>query len=284
MADLTHVVPNRLARRAAWWRWGSRGLVLTGLAAAAVAFSPLAMVLAIPAWHLTRRLGALARSGAEGEASALEALRKLPDDHIVFNQVRIPCPQAREGFLEADFVVVAPQRLAVIEVKNNRGFIHLSVADPLWKVEKPLGNDTMRSPVLQVLRHAAVLGTWLREHGARGVWVEPAVYFSHPKASFSYQKATTAVSLVASGDLPAYFAHLQANDRSFDRAAVVKTLLALREWDVRRQQGFPEPEPPHPEPETVFRPRNEKKQVAGRGRSVRPQIPSPRTPQRGHNL
>ncbi len=245
MADLSHCQPNQLARRAWLWRWGSL-LVLSPIAVGLGALlTPVAAVAMVPIWALCRRAGALAHAGATGELAALHAFKALPDDHIVFNQVRLPCPAAYDGFLEADYVVVAPHRVAVVEVKNNPGEIQAAVKGASWNIVRHSKMATMRSPSLQVMRHVAALGGWLRTHGAPSVWVEPAVYFSHPGASYRHtpQTADSKVSLVGPDELAAYFAFRQPTDRRIDQKAVIAALEALREWERARAAGHAPPLP-----------------------------------------
>ena len=238
MANLIHVVRNRIQSRATWSRWGTGLGLLAGVALAAWVVAPVAWVLAIPALMVARRTGRIAHSGAEGEAATLALLKQLPDDHVVFNQLKIPCPGSKTGWVEADFVVVSPTRVTVIETKNHRGFIEAVGNQRQWAVQGLGGRvTTMANPCAQVRRHAALLGTWLRHPGGGGeraggvkAWVETAVYFAHPRSGFTHDTMPGGVALLAHGQLLGHLNTPLPNDRPQDVGRVIEALVALRSW------------------------------------------------------
>lgn len=258
MADISHCQPNQLVRRAWMWRWGSLAFIIPISVGLGSLLAPIAAIAAIPLWLVCRRAGGLAYAGAAGEVAAMNILKNLPADHIVFNQVRMPCAAAREGFLEADYVVVAPNRVVVVEVKHNYGEIIASVKSASWNVSRYSKTVTMRSPALQVSRHVAALGSWLRAKGAPGVWVEPAVFFSNPNSSYLHNKQSAAsnVSLIGPGELLDYFSFCQPTDRPVNQKAVVLALEALRSWEADRAEGkITKPAIPKKHPSRINEPR-----------------------------
>lgn len=245
MANLTHVVRNRIQTRATWTQWGTGIGLLAGVALAAWVVAPVAAVLAIPAVMVARRTARVARSGADGEAATLAVLRQLPDDHVVFNQMKIPCPGSKTGWVEADFVIVSPTRVTVVEAKNHRGFIQAYGAQPRWSVQGLGGRTTtMANPCTQVRRHAALLGSWLRRQGASGVWVETAVYFAHPRAGFTHDTMPGDVALLAHGQLKGHLSTPLPHDKPQDVGRLVEALVALRAWVPG--QALPINAPPAP--------------------------------------
>lgn len=62
-------------------------------------------------------------AGAEGEDRALHILKRLPKSYYLFNQLEFKDPKSMTGTRETDFVVVGPNGIFIIEVKNISGQI-----------------------------------------------------------------------------------------------------------------------------------------------------------------
>ena len=68
-------------------------------------------------------------AGAAGEDHALTHLSGLSDEYTVFNQICLPDSRSRTGFREADFVVVGPNGVFIIENKCNLHLLHGNCRD-----------------------------------------------------------------------------------------------------------------------------------------------------------
>lgn len=227
MANLDGVALNRL--------WLSARIKQTGFLAATIAGSAVLALIGLPwvagAAAVAGVVGAprIARRqivGARGERLAIAELKRLPDDHYVFNQVRIPRSWSPTGFLEADLVVVSPTRVAIIEVKNYGGAAAPVSTGRSWQVKGRSGVRQLRNPIDQAVGQAQALGEWLRDHGQR-VWVEPAVFFANPQWRLKHRPDNTA-ALLWPNDLQPYFAHRQPSDAACDAVAIAKLLTSLK--------------------------------------------------------
>jgi len=130
----------------------------------------------------------IAEAGAGGEESALKTLSELDDSYTIFNQVRIPCKESKTGYREADFVVCGPNGIFVVEVKNNKGIIVGTEADPRWEVRKVGGggtpySDYMRNPIKQVRSQIFPLKEYLVSKGINDVWIYGVVLFTNPESA-----------------------------------------------------------------------------------------------------
>lgn len=183
MANLSYVTPNRLTQEANHAR---KLVALIGLPVTAVLsfMSP-----SLSWWFVLFFLivvfnaGSIKRAGAKGEDKALSQLKSLPDSYTIFNQVEVPNSKSKTGVTELDFVVVGPNGLFVVEVKNNKGTIKGSEPDAKWVAHKvgqkgspykaPLGN-----PIKQVKRQVWALSNYTKAEGHRA-WIESVVFFAN---------------------------------------------------------------------------------------------------------
>lgn len=132
----------------------------------------------------TVNAGAL--TGVEGEVSALRCLEALPEAYRLFNQFVVPDRTAGGyGRRELDFVVVGPDALFVVEVKNLAGAVYVSPEEKEWAVARKggCGNrpswNRMANPLDQVRAQASALERWLLESGI-ACRPQPVVCFTHP--------------------------------------------------------------------------------------------------------
>ncbi|HBA87179.1 MAG TPA: hypothetical protein DCZ75_04080, partial [Geobacter sp.] len=129
--------------------------------------------------------GTIKRAGAQGEDATLKVLSTLPDSYFILNQLMIPSAGGRSGFSEMDFVVVGPNGLFVIEVKNNNSRIAGSEEDREWVIHKVGRRGTpysshMKNPIKQVKGQIWALTNFLKERRHKA-WIDGIVYFSHPQ-------------------------------------------------------------------------------------------------------
>lgn len=117
------------------------------------------------------------RSGIEGEERALSILSAgLPDSYHIFQNLYI----RYEGkSSETDLVVVGPQNLFIIEVKNYVGTISGNFSDQQLTRTKENGyQSSIYNPARQVGTHVYRLSNFLREKGYK-VWVQGLVMFTN---------------------------------------------------------------------------------------------------------
>jgi hypothetical protein len=192
MADLRYITPNQLRLRANRMHallliFGIPGTLALGLILPALALPTVIALCAV--WNRQYRL----LKGAEGEDLALGvpaaqpgSLSTLPNDYIVFNQLRIPW---RDTSVELDHVIVGPNGIFNVECKHWAGEISGNDTDRTWIQRKLVSSRLhttrqMRSPLHQVRRSTHALATYLRSMGIN-VWVEGVTVFTHPAATLS---------------------------------------------------------------------------------------------------
>jgi hypothetical protein len=125
-------------------------------------------------------------AGVEGEVAVLKHLRRLSDDFLVLNRVRLPDATLPNGERELDFIVAGPTGLWVIEVKNTPGVIHVQPDQPHWPLVRRAGCgsspswNAVQNPLPQVRAQVEALSRLLL---MEGLMVEPraAVVFAHPE-------------------------------------------------------------------------------------------------------
>ena len=203
MADLQYIKPNRLREEVKRDRKNARQRGLVVLLASLVFFvvsggcglpeigiigSVLTGIVGLCVMFSTGTDTIIAEAGAEGEESALKTLSELDDSYTIFNQVRMPCPASKTGYREADFVVCGPNGIFIVEVKNNKGIIVGTEADPKWEVRK-VGeggtpySDYMRNPIRQVRSQIFPLKEYLATNGISDTWINGVVLFTNPESA-----------------------------------------------------------------------------------------------------
>lgn len=127
-------------------------------------------------------------AGVEGEAAVLERLKRLPDDYVVLNRVRLPDETLTNGERELDFIVAGPTGLWVVEVKNTPGHLRVEPDSRHWPLARRAGCgsrpqwNALSNPVPQVRAQIDALERWLLQRGiaerARGV-----IVMAHPEVA-----------------------------------------------------------------------------------------------------
>lgn len=120
--------------------------------------------------------------GYKGEKNTLDLLAELPDDYYILNNVMV---QVKGKESELDNIIVSPNGVMVLEVKNHNGSIHGDAEDKHWTQHKVGRKGTpyskqMYSPIKQVGTHTWRLSQFLKANGFH-VWVDNAVYFANPE-------------------------------------------------------------------------------------------------------
>jgi hypothetical protein len=86
---------------------------------------PLWVLIWLAIYQSAKKSGsAIMQAGAAGEDHALTHLSRLSDEYTVFNQICLPDSKSRTGYREADFVVVGPNGVVIIENKCNHHLLH----------------------------------------------------------------------------------------------------------------------------------------------------------------
>ena len=119
------------------------------------------------------------RAGRRGEMAAAMLVSEIlrPEDHLLRNVQLV----VDEHPVECDLVVVNPNGVFIIEVKNLQGTLVGEEEDKEW-VQQNLtagGNfyvKTFRNPIKQMKRQVHWLAIYLRKH-AVNIWVEGYVFF-----------------------------------------------------------------------------------------------------------
>lgn len=121
--------------------------------------------------------------GAIGEERALEVLAKLPQEYVIYNQVKLPDSRSRTGYREADFIVIGPNGLFVVENKDFRGTIVGTGEDAKWEQHKVGRGGTpyvtyARNPVRQVQVYVSLLAKLFSSKGIKAWIMTPIVSLS----------------------------------------------------------------------------------------------------------
>lgn len=234
MADLRYIRPNELRLRANRVR---AFVIILGLPSA-LALGLIHPLLTLAAggaffaiWDKQYRL----LKGAEGEDFALGAsnvkpgsLSTLPDDYIIFNQLRIPW---RDTTVELDYVVVGPNDVFNVECKHLVGEIVGGDVEQKWIQHKrglgnvPLSRET-RNPVIQVRRSTHALASYLRAKQI-DVWVQAVVVFTHPAARLSV--ASNSVPILTLSQLAHHIASFRPRAPFRQQGVVMRALKLLRD-------------------------------------------------------
>jgi hypothetical protein len=134
-------------------------------------------------FQLARRTGSsIMLAGAAGEERALSVLSGLPEEYTLFNQIQLPDGRSSTGFREADFVVVGPNGVFIIENKSYRGWIKGDGNSAEWELHKTGRRGTKytqpcRNPVPQVRVYVSLLRAMFAGRGIRA-WITPLVSLS----------------------------------------------------------------------------------------------------------
>ena len=121
-------------------------------------------------------------AGAAGEDHALAHLSSLSDEYTVFNQICLPDSRSRTGYREADFVVVGPNGVFIIENKDYRGRVEGDWNSDHWEIHKigRCGTPYMKScrnPVRQVQVYVSLLAGIFSSRDIKA-WITPMVSLS----------------------------------------------------------------------------------------------------------
>ncbi|WP_150466490.1 nuclease-related domain-containing protein [Francisella sp. SYW-9] len=131
-------------------------------------------------------------SGAEGETTVLDELKKLDNNFVLFNRVILPDQKSTVGNRELDFIAISRKGIYIVEVKNNRGYIQVENMAERWQVSKTSQNNkvyakTIKNPIRQTFAQKKVLQTYLYKQRIyiKGIPVVTIVIFANDDAQLS---------------------------------------------------------------------------------------------------
>jgi Nuclease-related domain len=142
LADLTYIRSNKLSSEAAAPKEKTQRQILWITIPLAVVCLYFQVLLALAVLiiggflYFQVKPDAQIAAGAQGEDIALSILKPLPDQFVIFNQMDIPNDKSGTGVNEADFIVVGPSAIFVVEIKNNSGTILCDESAKNWNVAK----------------------------------------------------------------------------------------------------------------------------------------------------
>lgn len=201
-----------------YWILPPLAVLAAGIAVLAVFFSSLTGGSSVPASAMT---------GAEGEVRVLRSLEQLSDNHVLFNQVRIPDPQVSGGQREIDFVVVAPSGVHLIEVKNTPGLIYVRPGEKNWPLAHKAGCggrpgwNAIANPLTQVAAQTEALNRWLLQYSI-ACPARPVVCFARSEVGLRDRELSD-VPVLTANELTTYF-DLPSRLSSAARADIVRLL------------------------------------------------------------
>lgn len=118
--------------------------------------------------------------GLQGEKQALRGLAMLSDEYHILNNVSC---SFNGQHCEIDLLVVGPNGIFVIEVKNHNGTIKGDLEASVWIQEK-VGRQggeyskQIRNPIKQMKRSVYILANYLELQGIKE-WINGVVYFTN---------------------------------------------------------------------------------------------------------
>lgn len=174
--------------------------------------------------------GALA--GVEGEVTALERLKTLPDDYVLFNRVKLPDGQLPNGWRELDFVVAGPTGLWIVEVKNTPGHVYVQPDARHWPLARRAGCgsrpnwNAVENPIPQARAQVDSLRRWLLQHGIAAD-PKPVVCLSHSEVAVDNADASP-VPVVVRDQLAGL---IRSGPQSALPAGMLETLARVRPTD-----------------------------------------------------
>ncbi len=121
-------------------------------------------------------------SGFRGEKTLMRAIKKLGSSYTVF--VNLPV-RYKKNRSEIDMLLICPDYILIIEVKNHSGKIYGQHKDETWLQKKVYrdGKTTetvMQNPLKQLRRQRDIFKSILAANGI-DCWVDTMLYFSSPQ-------------------------------------------------------------------------------------------------------
>ena len=176
-----------------------------------------------------RRRAHILNAGLQGEKTAAEVLKALPNGYTVVKNAVIS-HQGKQS--ELDLIIVGESGVFVVEAKNMKGDVYGDCDDKNWRKEKHRGENVYRdefySPVKQVRTHVHRLAGLLRDKGIK-VFVEGVVYFASDEAVLHISGDSNGIAVLAftQGD-DVLVDHILSGKANLDPATQKRILKALK--------------------------------------------------------
>jgi hypothetical protein len=243
MADLQYVTRNNLTLQVQHNRRSvDKAFLIAGLPIAGVAtyLAPHLSPVWLGVWgfgYFTSRYSdrnAIMEVGASGENKTLKALSNLPDDYLIFNQVRLPDERSRTGYSEADFIVVGPNGLFVVESKDYNGYLKGNDEDRDWTLIKTgqsgaSYSTSVRNPVRQAKKYVILLKNALERHNVN-VWITPLVSLTKTDRN---DGISSRLIITSPSGLPAFIAGSKGRFEEEARQQATRAITNLVKYPVR---------------------------------------------------
>lgn len=118
------------------------------------------------------------QKGDHGELQCCARLKQLPDTYYIFSDLEVPY---QGGVVQIDNIVVGPNGIFVIEVKNYSGYIAGYADLPFWTQYTEYNgfwkSIEIKNFVKQNWRHAMALKEYVLRSAIEEIWVTPIVVF-----------------------------------------------------------------------------------------------------------
>lgn len=227
-------------------RTNTKGVLVTGIPLvllASICFFPgipfYLFIFAIAVGIARKSYNPIMAAGHTGEQRTLTVLSQLPDNFTIYNQVTLPDDRSRTGFCEADFVVVGPNGVFIVENKDYKAVVIGHADDHQWTLQK-LGRggtayySPTRNPVRQVRKYVAILGSLFKTRNIRS-WITPLVALSRDNSLDNIH--SNQVRVIQATDLASIIFAQRGTLSDADRVKVEALLDELRQTEEGKRKA-----------------------------------------------
>ena len=173
-------------------------------------------------------------AGFEGEKKALKILKQLPSEYYILNHLQIP--SRGDYTTEIDFVVIGPNRIFIVEIKNYSGILKGTAEDLQWKHIKKDKNGKqiskkIENPILQVNRQVSVIERILSSTGIVAT-VSGIVLFVNKRSKLQI-KGPSPVQLFYNDKLLTFITDAPAGDELDDPGLIAEVVRISGNQPIR---------------------------------------------------
>ena len=161
--------------------------------------------------------------GIVGESIIANYLNQLPEDYIIYNDVKFP-----GSYGNLDHVVIGSKGIYVIETKNYKGFFIVKDKEWFYKNGKTI-KRAKNQPGKQVLTNAISLRSLLISNGIDmdGVWIQSIVTLVNK--NFKIQEKTRHYKVLYPETIPKF---IQNSNRNIDNNIIKKIALLIESYST----------------------------------------------------
>lgn len=161
--------------------------------------------------------------GIMGESIVANYLNQLPQDYIIYNNVKFP-----GSYGNLDHVVIGPNGIYVIETKNYRGFFIVKDNEWFYKSGRTI-KRAKSHPGKQVLANSMSLRKFLINNGIDmdGVWIQSIVTLVNK--NFKIEEKTRQYTVLFPETIPRF---IQNSNRKIDNNILKKTALLIESYCI----------------------------------------------------